>query len=574
MKGSLDLITSAGLISSQPISEYFESIRLGRLPYDLFATFLHEATHQWCLWSPVGTSLSLLNLELHRECRRDALFLLVPSAVPIQARVSTVRRVLEPLLEGMAQFAEFDLYTGTSSVTSSITEWTMTLFNHEAGELIGNDPLHRFRYLLLKFRSSDSGIRRKADMLVRPLTAERGGYLTGYLTVKNLWHSAVRRSPRLRDPDLFLTYLRSLVFEDFGLAEILLGPPTDEYVDFDRLSARVIERLKLLSRGDLDEHVRQFEAAISTGGVLDGSWESIYIDNDLVAQERETRANWMKSRGVTDQEKEGGNFKTPPAYTAGDMASLLGRTTIRIGVDEVSIEVSQGRSTVSFNGEALFSARSYPEIEEGIQKGLLSLHFVPTYKSLALVCTCEKGLVCASFFPCIEGLSVPEDERRGYAESMARVLLDDELRALLHFAVEQGDYENRESDEWESVAPKVTPAITNMYLNFALCFVSNEKLSRCHEIMEKHGFWNVLSREDDPPREKAERVRGLAALGLITSCALEESVAVHMVEELGFSYKGVVDNLLASTAESGYSIGVYSNGSSSRTDESRFVCLV
>ncbi len=108
----------------------------------------------------------------------------------------------------------------------------------------------------------------------------------------------------------------------------------------------------------------------------------------------------------------------------------------------------------------------------------------------------------------------------------------------------------------------------NLYLNFALCFVSNEKLSGCNEQMQKHVFWNVLRRTEDPASKKAERIRGLAALGLITSCTFEESIAVRLLQESGFSHKDVVANLLASTKEFGYSIGVYSNGSSSRPDDS------
>ncbi len=163
------------------------------------------------------------------------------------------------------------------------------------------------------------------------------------------------------------------------------------------------------------EHVKQFEAAISTGGELDGSWESIYIDNDLVARSREMRTNWTKSRVSADQEKETNDPKTPSAYSAGYMASLVSRTTIRIGVNEVSIEVSQRRSTVSFNGDVLFSVHSRDRRRHPERPSLS--HFVPTYKSLALVCTCAKGLVCASFFSCIEPLAVPEDQRRGFCST-------------------------------------------------------------------------------------------------------------------------------------------------------------
>lgn len=45
---------------------------------------------------------------------------------------------------------------------------------------------------------------------MQPLETARGGYLPGYLAMRNLWNRAYERSPRLHDPDLFLSFLYSV----------------------------------------------------------------------------------------------------------------------------------------------------------------------------------------------------------------------------------------------------------------------------------------------------------------------------------------------------------------------------
>lgn len=60
-------------------------------------------------------------------------------------------------------------------------------------------------------------------------------------------------------------------------------------------------------------------------------------------------------------------------------------------------------------------------------------------------------------------------------------------------------------------------ADTNLYLNHALCFVPDNKLYSCQEIMQQHGFWDLLSARKDPPDKKAGRVQALASLGLVAS---------------------------------------------------------
>jgi hypothetical protein len=511
---------------------------------------------------------------VHRACASDSLSLLVPSIVPLQSRTSTVRRLLEPLLEGLAQFAEFDLYSGSSSAASSLTSWTLAIFGRDADIPIALENAARLNALLARMRLDDLVVRRKADMLVRPLTAGRGGYLIGYLAVKNLWQVAQRHSNKLRDPDLFFTYLRSLVFGDYGLVQMLLAPPADEYVDLNNLTGRLHTRLKLMRCEDLDDHVQAFEEAVTGGRDIYEQCDCLFLDAETVKASRSVYTKRCKFQEEGDgEERRRGSLSA--GVPVSDLAAQLNRSMIRIRVDEVVVEIGKGHiCKVKTGDNLLFEVSSFPEIAQGVVSGWLSIHFLPTYLSLAVVCSSEAGAVFAIFIACSDSIAIPEQIQRGYAEAMSRVVRDEAVRGILHEAIESDDFENMDNIGFEDVVPKVTPAITNLYLNHALCFVSDEKVGGVQEMMRRSGFWDVLSRTGDAPHQKTKRIEGLAALGLLRTFIADEAMMAQLMEQKGFSFEEVVANLAVSSAEHGYLLGIQPTSARIGEKAPAFWCLV
>jgi hypothetical protein len=88
-------------------------------------------------------------------------------------------------------------------------------------------------------------------------------------------------------------------------------------------------------------------------------------------------------------------------------------------------------------------------------------------------------------------------------------------------------------------------AITNLYLNHALCFVADDKVRACAADMRRQGFWSVLGEDPD-------LVEGLAAFGLTTSFTdipdyVESLLALH-----GISMKKLLGALHAHQSRAGY----------------------
>lgn len=65
--------------------------------------------------------------------------------------------------------------------------------------------------------------------LSRPVAAVDNAYFDGYMMVKRLYLDLSQTVPALADADLFLSFLRSYVFEDYGMVAILTGEDNNTF---------------------------------------------------------------------------------------------------------------------------------------------------------------------------------------------------------------------------------------------------------------------------------------------------------------------------------------------------------
>src|SRR5690242_11536946 len=197
-RGYTNLLTGSVHLFDIPVNALTKFIVKGRLPKPFFSSFLHEATHFWCMASDLGSFLALLEMRIHRHLIKDPP---EPAAVVRDAIVGdAMRKFLTPLLEGMALFAEFDACPGSADVFSKPGAWAATMFLPLEGGPPGPEKgkevewlEHRIISELVDYRFSSRAIDRKTDILLQPLTESRHGYLVGYLTVKLLWATAADR---------------------------------------------------------------------------------------------------------------------------------------------------------------------------------------------------------------------------------------------------------------------------------------------------------------------------------------------------------------------------------------------
>jgi hypothetical protein len=121
--------------------------------------------------------------------------------------------------------------------------------------------LTRLRDLIAKHRFSAKLLDRKKDLLVSPFDCSDGGYLAGYMLVKNLHMMLVhqKKCERLLDKDLTLGFLRYCFYEDYAFVNALLDPEKSGFEAFQAVSVYFQSRLNTLGTATTDETVCAYE---------------------------------------------------------------------------------------------------------------------------------------------------------------------------------------------------------------------------------------------------------------------------------------------------------------------------
>lgn len=244
-----------------------EMIKMGKVSAPFYASFIHEICHFWCYASPVGYALQALRFRAQHHCiayghgNTDAMFLWFRDTTIALCLES----ILQSLIEGIALFAEFDVILAHSPCISypmislASTMYPLGLFDPN----VDPDFNRMHGRMAITHRTAPFGIKRKFDLLGRPITPQDGGYLMGYLAVKNLWrYQGDRFGHYLQDKDFFLSVLHFYFFHDLELVSIILSGGENSYSSLkeimDYLSDRVFNIWRLISVDDLMSLERHF----------------------------------------------------------------------------------------------------------------------------------------------------------------------------------------------------------------------------------------------------------------------------------------------------------------------------
>lgn len=238
-----DPITNHVFLSSISLEADFNSIAKMELPPTLMPSLLHEMTHHWCYDSPVGIALVLLYLR----ARREAVKLVLNTQdqfnelqfVSDYFRYRFALEYLRPFNEGIAMFAECDLFPGSSRTISVPMERLYRLIagGTKKSRTNINKKLSQYIYTA---RATYDFIERKASLLLD--SSSPGGYLTGYLTIRNMRLGHLRKCSLFADTDFFLQYLRRFFFDDYGFVSVLLAPPCDDLSDVTAVQTYFVKR--------------------------------------------------------------------------------------------------------------------------------------------------------------------------------------------------------------------------------------------------------------------------------------------------------------------------------------------
>lgn len=351
-------ITNRTLFPQAEVEQHLGEFAHGRLPFHWLPTFLHEAAHHFCFFTPVGMALAVLTLR----ARRRAIALELGEGAGLDPlhvlddflRSETSLAALRPLLEGIALFVECDARPGTSPNVSEVLNaaWHYFAPRAEDEEDQVDAPLRR---TLDAMRLQESFLRRKTGILVQPMRCDAGGYLPGYLTVKNLWYAVARSNDRLWDSDLYFRYLVAYVFNDLGLVAHLLDPDTSDWGAAGVVVNYIAARLGSFVHGDHDAHLV----------AIDADQQPLATDDrlpDFVVQLAETpglgtdhglarlgRERLLAQLEELTAESDGG---TLGGYRDAQRIVLAQRELLSIGRADVDVEISdQNRVRIRHEGQ-------------------------------------------------------------------------------------------------------------------------------------------------------------------------------------------------------------------------------
>lgn len=200
----VDLLTNKAFIQNLNTAS-LSNILLGqKFPEEIFFSFIHEATHHWCFTSYVGNCLFLVKMRAFLSAQKQLKLqqirtdLLSDSDEIIDSnwdiytdyiRFKSVQKVLEPITEGLALFAEFDSYpTETESIPNHFVYISMMFSGIKRHEFSANNILEFEKlykdFLIRKRFTEEEAISRKSELLVESISVPKTPYLTGYLFVK------------------------------------------------------------------------------------------------------------------------------------------------------------------------------------------------------------------------------------------------------------------------------------------------------------------------------------------------------------------------------------------------------
>ena len=293
-------MSNAVSLSLGDVTALLDGASLGSLPITdaRLRLFLHESTHHTSFsnaygWATAGLESSVISPGLVGPLPQSPDDLLLPERDLLVLRWT--QRVFQPLLEGLAVFAEHDIGWSASSCQSqplldasslylardAFSSVASAVFSgpldeagwkravSDLGAVVGDSIDSRLK----KARSSRRWVAEKENLLRQPLMGSMGGapYLLGYLAVKRAFLKVRHGEPARSDPDGFLLLMLHHWFCDENLARAMLDvndvDPIRVQLTLGAIEERVQDRWEQLYRSPRSAAASAMASLVHRGGV-------------------------------------------------------------------------------------------------------------------------------------------------------------------------------------------------------------------------------------------------------------------------------------------------------------------
>jgi hypothetical protein len=507
-------------------NHFKQLLHQGRPSRNWLPACLHEVTHHWCFHSPVGNTIAML--QARSRWRAESLSQRFPNSRPLSdfgmegeglwdmtedmLRAEAALALLEPLAEGIALFVEFDDYPGSSSVISIPMRLAYAYFSpseeiKKAGEVVAEDVNDVLLTLLRNTRLTDGYVRRKMNLLAQPLHCFGSGYLAGYLMVKLLHGIAIKKADAFWDKDLFVSVLRSWIYEDLEMVACLLDPSLTDWVAVGAISEHLQQRIARWVVCDLEGLAAKFDEA-----GRDGSWdkaqafmheqgadptkaengESQYVEltqtwTDEAAEEvSESRQFYLRVL----QQRE---WIRLAALVATVRVSKWGMAGAYISLEQLQrLGMARDKAremTKHFGGFPVFSSGALPGVASGESEGLVEVYVSARTFKLFVIVTRGSEIVHRKFLD----QATPEDDARLEEHVPSLAIEDHELQVgqLIEELIE-GTVAADVINKTLKGLPELRTAI---YVDKAMANVDLDMLESCFDQLWIGGVYRLL--DDD-----------------------------------------------------------------------------
>lgn len=550
-----DPVTNWTLISGVKLDrDLVGMLQAGKYPIRYLPDFVHELLHHQCFYSPVGLALALLQLRARRralllQSRKDESHLGgdIWSVLDDVVRYETAISLMRPLAEGLALYAEFDALPGKSSVISQVmlmTGVSFVDFNKDKDQA-ADDSLFTgaklISRLLISRRLGKEFHDRKINLLVRPLSTEGGGYLPGYLTVKNLWHVLVRQtqSESFFDTDLFLNYLRTFFYEDYAFVAILLDPDKEissvgagSHDSAEAISRYFQQRFTQLVRFTTQDEVSRFEQAIL------GNPNEYYSRVQFAAPPSlAERGRQLLEEGIQEIYNFDGPANTlEEKLFRNDQWTLAQRHLMCIGSFEAPIRVNEHKRVLvgEYAGNTgdfqfpIFATAALPDAPQGSGQGSVEFFLSPAAQCSVLTVTLKNRVVAIFSLSPNFNDALKDDIASHQASHLSAMQGRSTWRSLVTEMLE-ADSTSIYLSHYRKNTREIADAF---YLPKALLYTPDASLTRAINALRKNGFYHILGEDYD-------LMKSLARLSLVNAVNMTREAALKWLAEDGCDFETV-----------------------------------
>lgn len=544
-----DMISNQTAIADFSIRDHVNAMQSNRnFPLAGLPAFLHECTHHWCFESTVGLSLTLTWLRTLTDLTVWSKDDVGAEATLNRARSRLFRyelttSLLRPILEGLALFAEFDAWPGTSKFTSIPLMWAWILYSQS-----GKDFQTEVQQILMASRLAPSTADRKVNVLAKAFSLNNtDGYLAGYLSVKTTSIIILEASTKFIDSDFFLAYMKEYFFEDPGLVSIILTDADDEWQWAEGVINYFRNKIKTLV-AEVDENtLDDFERSCSTPNrkgvdtrledkvVLDGEFFQSPLFKDVSATES---ARKQLHTALADALK--------PINKAGfewlqssSRALLIRRHLMCLGSYPTRVKINDFHRVVIYDNEGpILGGQSEPGFEPQEGDGVLDFYVSPSRFFRAYAVSLRASLVL--LFPISERDEVTE------RQLSISLLSSEVVRQVIDTANTFLTKNEFRDPQHLSLRTVFSGAVQELYETWSTVIVKQDSLPTTKNALRTDGLWTITGRS-------LETLRALASIGLCQSVGLSEENTAQLLKERGIDYAAMLGSLSRSASEWGVS---------------------